>query len=173
MAREQPYSGTSQARLVRLINTENSKNLVHGVDFVFGSMTEYTDPAGRNTQIQLLAKPGTRYEDSEVFYYRIPVSVLDDLPEEELTEVLIPSLPFSTHQLIGPINAALGLNLTLDEVVDEVFTEKASKYALTINGSKSLAWLDSSIEFKARHVDDPAPLSEAITNDNLDGLVYN
>ena len=143
-----PYAGESAQRLVNMINSDNNSALKLGVDFNFSNMSPYSDASGRNTKITMVATDSAQGSVT-VHYWRLPLTVLNDLPAGYIQPVLIDSLPFSLHGILDRINTALGLNLTTDEVVDQTFTAQQDTYPLQINEATSLAWLNSNYAFPA------------------------
>lgn len=142
-----PYLGLSSVRLTTLINKSNPDQapLRLGTDFQFGSPHPTTE-SGYNTRVRLqnLNPEGS---DQDIFYNRLGLDVLADLPEGFVSKVAIGSYDFTIHGAINAINAALGLNLKTDEVVDHHFTTPQAKYPLTIGNRGSLAWLDDTTYF--------------------------
>lgn len=173
MADLKPYGGTSQQRLVDLINEDNGSNLVHGRDFTFEEgVQDYSDPNGRNSKIKLVPVPGTSYkDDAMVFYRRLPITVLEELPPGFTKTVEIDAFPFTTHQIIDRINTALGLDLVTSEIEDIGYDNRFDTYKLTIV-SGSLAWVESTFNFKARLPSDPVEIEDEVTRRDLDGLEY-
>jgi hypothetical protein len=115
-----------------------------------------------------------RYRDEWVFYRRLGLTALDRLSEGFIQPVIIPTTPFRIHDILPQINAALGLDLSPDEVVDQTFFAVQDDYPLRIIEANSLAWFDSDFRFKAV-VESPGeeiPLSFAIPNTELNGLFY-
>lgn len=139
-----PYSGLSRDRLTKLINASNPNQpaLVEGVDFQFGKPLS-TIQTGFNTRVRLQNLNPSKATDRDVFYNRLGLEVLADLPPGFIKKVSTGSYDFSIHQAIDAINLALGLDLTVTEVKDEHFTVRREKYPLTIGNQGSLAWLDN------------------------------
>jgi hypothetical protein len=174
MALPQPYGGLSNDRLTALINKDNPASQVQeNVDFTYGLPREYTDARGRNTAVTLTPVAGTHYASAEdIHYIRLPISVLGLLPDGFVKQVVIDSFPFSIHGSLDAINAALGLDLTPDEVEDTTYSEEQETYVLHTLGATSLAWTDSTYEFQVRLPGSDIPLSDVIVNTHLTGLVY-
>ena len=174
MAITQPYGGLSNDRLTALINADNPATpVVEGVDFSYGLPQDYSDGTGRNTEVTLTPVAGTHYTSPEdVHYTRLPINVLGLLPAGFVKQVVIDSFPFSIHGSLDAINAALGVDLTPDEVEDTTYPEEQSTYTLHTLGAVSLAWLDSTYEFQVRLPSQDIPLSEVIVMTHLTGLVY-
>lgn len=142
------YAGGSQDRLLSLINVQNGTNLVVGTDFSFGPLS-VVNAEGRNTRLKVFPLDTTAFpEDEYILYTRLSLEVLNEIPQDEFTRVSIPSLPFSIHDILPQINAALRLDLTLFEVVNDTFTELRTHYPLTIRGNNSLAWVESVYYFE-------------------------
>ena len=176
MATQRPYAGSSAERLTALINKDNNSEIREGVDFYFGVPQAYNDTEGRNTQIVLTPIPGRPFNPVQktVFYKRLELTALSRLPEGMVKTVRIEAVPFSIHEILGALNEALGVDLQPEEVEDQTFDTEESTYALSIAGeSASLAWLQSTFEFKAVHGNEPVPLSDAIAVSMLNGLIYN
>lgn len=174
MDESKPYGGLSNDRLTALINACNPQSTVReGVDFTYGQPQTYSDSLERNTKVTLTPVAGTEYlESTDVHYWRLPISVLNLLPYGYVKPVIIESLPFSIHGSLSAINLALGVNLTPDEVEDITYSTEQKTYTLVVKGSNSLAWLDSTFEFKAHIVNPAIPLSAVIVRRVLSGLVY-
>lgn len=152
----QPYLGLSPQRLTDLVNQDNNSNYQLGVDFTFSPPLAYSDAAGRNTKLWMYPKDPTKYSPTLVHYWRLPLTVLNNLPTGSLLPVTVPNVPFTTLQVLDAINAALGLNLTPDEVVNQTYTTVQDSYPLQINEAVSFAWINSDFQFKAAKVTPPA-----------------
>lgn len=171
MDNDKPYSGFSLPRLTELINIANDANLQEGVDFTFGPPSPYSDSKGRNTKVQI-TPTNRRRRKQEIHYKRLPLDVLNQLPDGSTSEVEITALPFNTRQILPKINEALGINLTENEIEDEVFSSKLVAYPLKINSAVSLAWIDSDFKFKAKHTDGLPSLSDMTPFNVLDGFQF-
>lgn len=170
MARIKPYAGTSFDRLAALISSAQTPPLPNTVHYVFSDMQGSSDPLDGSTEISVVASIGSRVDPAKVVQYeRLSIDVLSLLPDGEVEAVPAIEVPFSTHQILGQINAALGIDLLPEEVVDQVFTEQSELYPLTINNN-SLSWLASVFQFKMSSFD--IDLAVAIPDPVLDGLVY-
>jgi hypothetical protein len=168
-----PYAGASEDRLTALINQDNMSQLQLGVDFTFGLPSSYSDAQGRNTQVVITPVPGANYAGPETLHYvRLPLTVLEALPEGFIQTVQIPALPFRLSDLLDSINTALGLNLAADEIVDQQFVYPQTSYPLPINQSLSLAWIDSDYEFPANVENPVIQLDSVITQRVLSEMVY-
>lgn len=173
MADTKPYAGVSPQRLTDLINSDNGSSLQLGVDFTFGPPSEYSDKMGRNSKVTMIPVPGSKWTRNEVIHYtRMALTVLNDLPDGWVKAVEIPSVPFTLSGMLDAINEALGLNLTVDEIVDTTYELPSSAYRLPINNAVSLAWIDSDFTFKAVYTGGDIPLDIAIKNSVLNGLTY-
>jgi hypothetical protein len=149
MTSSKPYLGTSQDRLTALINAANGTNLVEGVDFTFGLPQATTGPRGENTKVVLTPCAGTLYKGPVTVYYnRLPITVLNDLPVGFVKPVLIDTFPFCMQNALGAIDDALGLVLLPEEVVNICYQTPQDHYPLTIT-DKSLAWLPGTLTFFA------------------------
>lgn len=168
-----PYAGLSPERLTALINQDNNSRLRLGVDFTFGIPGPYSDTFGRNTQVSLTPAPGTPYPAPETAKYtRLPLTVLDALPEGWVQPVAIDTLPFKLSMLLDQINQALGLNLTSGEIVDVTYDSLQLTYRLPINEGVSLGWVDSEFEFEAQFPGGGIPLDRVVRNTTLNGLTW-
>lgn len=174
MANLTPYRGLSTQRLTAMINQDNRSALRHGVDFTFGQPELFADNNGRNTRVKLISLKPDRYRDEWVYYRRLPLTALDRLPSGMVHPVAIASLPFSIHQILPQLNAALGLDLVPSEVQDANFSTPQSDYPLRIVDANSVAWYDSDFHFKAVFPEPPLDmwLSERLPNTQLSGLLY-
>lgn len=169
-----PYGGLSTNRLTAMINQDNRSALRYGVDFTFGQPELFAGTGGRNTRVKLVSLKPNRYWDEWIYYRRLPLTALDRLPEGMVKPVPISSLPFSIHQLLPQINAALGLDLVQEEVEDATFFAPQSDYPLRIVDANSVAWYNSDFHFKAVFPEPPVEmwLSERLPNTQLSGLFY-
>jgi hypothetical protein len=166
-----PYLGLSRDRLTSLINSANDPDRVEGTDFTYGLPNSVVGPNNENTTVTLTPVHGTNYRSPvNVFYNRLSIAVVGDLPYNSIEPAVIPSAPFWIRNVLPEINRALGLNLTADEIVNRLYTSIQSTYELKINGSKSLAWLSSTLEFQA--ITTPlSRLNNVITSSNLSGFI--
>lgn len=154
-----------------MVNRANKKNLVYGVDFIFGIPIADSGVDGRNTKVDVIPLRNLKtYKAADVFYQRLPLNVLNLLPEGFTKPVLIHAVPFRIHQILPRINEALGLDLMPEEVEDALCESVDELYTLTVKEG-SLAWLASSVEFVAQHVTD-IPLESILTVTILNGLQY-
>jgi hypothetical protein len=167
-----PYIGRSNDRLTAMLNKDNNKTLVEGVDFTYGSVTAIIGDGGRNSMVTLTPVPGTSYPSAQdIKYWRLGIDAVGRLPAGSTDSVPVPQLPFSIHGILPVINTALGLSLTPAEVEDTVYTDEAPSYAIkVVNGS--LAWYPSTYSFPATNTGEATPLSSIIVNTVLSGLVY-
>lgn len=172
MAKIRPYKGTSPQRLVALINQENGSDLQLGIDLSFGPPAPWVDEQARNTKISAIPSPTSIYKKpQDVFYWRLNLRVLDNLPDGVVEKVVIPGFPFSIHSILPAINAALGLDLRPEEVEDTLYETEQALYSLTIKADVSEAWIGD-FEFETRLEGTPQPLSEIIVVRLLNGLNY-
>lgn len=149
MDNPKPYAGTSGQRLTALINTDNNSALQLGVDFTLSAPQPYSDSAGRNTRVMITALDSAYDPRPKPLHYkRLDLRVLDQLPEGWVTAVSVAGLPFSVHDILDDINAALGLDLQPEEVVNTTYTTGALQYRLVIDDTVSLAWIDSDYRFR-------------------------
>lgn len=161
----QPYRGTSNQRLVDIINATNGKNLQEGVDFRFGVPKSVSEDEGFNTRIRLHRLNANYGSDVDIEYTRQPISVLNELPERW---IITPNVraPFYIHDVLTEINQAIGLDLLPHEVENTYYPEELDAYRLTITES-SLAWQPGSyydVQIKEIWLD------MSILNTRLDGL---
>lgn len=161
-----PYGGSSRQRLTDLINSANKSQLIEGVDFEYGDLQSFSPHPGTNTKVTLRSLR-TDKVDADVFYTRLGIDVLANLPPSLLQKVHLPEPPFSIHDVLDEINRALGLDLEPDEVVNLRYTTPQESYTLRIAPNRSLAWRDSQYLFKAEHAKD---LSVEFTITSLNGL---
>ncbi len=165
-----PYSDISRDRLTKLINDSNPNQqpLVEWIDFQFGKPLS-TTKTGFNTRVRLKNLNPDKASDRDVFYNRLGLDVLGELPEGFIKEVDTGTYEFSIHGAIDAINSALGLDLTIEEVVDRSFVLPQDKYPLTIGNNGSFAWLgDTTYYFTIK--DQSVWLASIWTNVYLDGL---
>lgn len=174
MAIVQPYSGAGSDRLVAMINRVNNISLDPSTQVVLSAPEGYQDEFGRNTKVHVSPVfPNDRtkgFVEKDIHYKRLPLSVLNDLPEGSVIEVLIESLPFTIHGILESINSALGIDLDVSEVEDAEFTEALSQYPLVIKNEVSLAWVADGFQFKARHPGEDILLSNVLRDPDLGGL---
>lgn len=147
MAQVTPYIATSEQRVTEALNQSSSKNLIHGVDFTFGSIVAEPGAGGRNTRIEVI--PTGNFSRSWHSYTRLDLNVLAELTGTATPSgVFVPHFPFTAHSALAQINQALGLTLSPAEVVNTSYTEIQSIYRLTI--AQSVAWLPGShFDFQA------------------------
>lgn len=163
--RIKPYGGSSRARLTKLLNQTNSTDYVDGVDFGYGAPVEELRER-TNTSVEITPlREGFRTQ--KVNYRRLSISALAALPPTEVWPVSVTTWPFSVRANLARINQALGLNLTPEEVHDDVyFDEGQNRLELRITGT-SYAWIRSSYLFKITR---DTPLYEVWTSTILNGL---
>lgn len=171
MPRIKPYAGTSQTRLSELIRNAQQPPLPTAVQYTFSNLRTGTASVDGATDVTVVASVGPRTDPAiDINYQRLSIDVLSLLPPGFIEEVPVQELPFSIHDILPEINAALGIDLLPEEVVDEVFTEALETYPLTINEPASYAWYSSVYYFKMGQGD--INLSDVITNTIMDGLEY-
>ncbi len=145
-----PYAGKSAERLLAMVNADGGTNYALETDLTFGAVTAFTDSQGRNTRAVVIPTDSATFPRNEyVRYVRLPLSVIDQVPGNVYPTVQIDALPFTTHSILEKINAALGLDLEPDEVINEEHRSIAATYPLKIKVGASLAWLPSVYHFKA------------------------
>lgn len=173
----QPYLGASATRLTALVNHDNqgqphARQLQYGVDFVFGAPVALTGDPNRNTTVVMHPLPGSgANKDTPIHYTRLPLDVLNALPEGWISPVTVPSEGFSIHGILDLINEALGLSLIPEEVYNDVYTNGNSpSYPLRIRDEVCLTWIGSNFRFAA--TGDAVSLADAIPNNHLTGLVF-
>lgn len=170
MTTPQPYLGLSTDRLTALINAKNNLSLQLGVDFLFGPPQAYSDSSGRNTKV-VLTPINDQYEAVELHYWRLPLTSLNLLPAGYIQPVPIPQVPFKLSDILPAINAALGINLTVAEIIDQTYTTQQSTYALPINEAVSLAWLNSNYQFPATISTPNITMDQLLPTASLPGFV--
>lgn len=170
-----PYEGRSVDRLVSMINADNQTDYVIGTDcnIASGPLVVTAGPDGRNTKVLIDPLPASGYtEQQEVFYWRLGIDALSRLPVGSVDAIERPTIPFTTHEVLDTLNAALGLDLIASEVENLTYTQEASEYPLTIKAGASYAWLPSTYMFQVTFTDQNFSLGSAITNGDLNGLTY-
>lgn len=170
MTKTHSYAGKSSERLVSLINHDNNTNLMVGVDFVFGTPKVYED-AVRNTRVELIAIASTNYAHDEVYYTRLNIDRLVEPVNYQKHPVRLDTLNTTTHEILGRINSAFGIDLDEHEVVNEPITHYQTHYTLKIT-QYSLAWLESDLVFKAHHAIDDISLESVIKTTELNALSF-
>jgi len=172
MAKTNPYAGLSGKRLEALIRAKNDPNLTAGVDYTYGLPQAYSDSEGRNTKVTLTPVNHNRYgSPQDVFYHRLDLAVLGNLPPGYIRPVYIPNYPFSIHDVLPKINHYLGLNLTTDEVENTTYFTEQDTYRLKAVESNSLAWIGS-YQFAVHFSWDGIPLEEVVLSTELNGYFY-
>lgn len=159
-----PYRGISSQRLVDMINTANGKNLQDGVDFRFGT-PRTVEGNGYNTRVRLHRLSDAYPTDVDVQYTRLPLNVLEELPERWVITPRV-KVPFYVHDVLDEFNVAIGLDLTAEDVVNTYFTQEQESYRL-IASETSLGWIPGSyydVQIKEIWLD------FAVVNCTLDGL---
>jgi hypothetical protein len=165
-----PYSGPSNTRLTALINQDNNTNRIEGVDFTYGAPSSFSGPGGVNTKVTLTPLAGTQYYGpQDAFYHRLPISVLADLPGTLRRSIVVTALPFTLHSILSEINAALRLNLTTQEVINQTFSDERDNYPLTIDETRSLAWAGGVFQIPTILNINGIPLHQAVGNSKLNG----
>mgnify|MGYP003345125697 CR=1 FL=1 len=165
-----PYGGISRDRLTALINNHNHTNRVEGVDFTYGPVSVAAGVHGENSKITLTPLPGTWYDGPvDVYYTRLSLQVLNNLPQGFTRPAIINQFPFWIHQKLDEINDALGLNLDPSEVVNTKYEHAQGSYRLQIiSNTSSHAWVQSYYDFPAAL---GVELSLSFTADKADGFI--
>lgn len=145
-----PYAGESHDRLTALINLDNQTNLVEGIDFNFGPVSEFAGNGNRNSRVTIVPTDANILP-ATISYRRLSATVLNNLPAGEIAPVILNSFNFDTYSILANINSSLGLDLTSSEVDNTIFNEARLQYPLNIV-SGSLAWIPSTYNYK---VDSP------------------
>lgn len=175
MATLTPYIGKSNDRLTAMINKDNKSTLQEGVHFTYGAVEDHTDADGRNSKIVLTPVPGTKFKEAaEVYFWRLDLAVLGELPAGSIDKVYNVTLPTSIHQLLPRINAALGLTLQPAEVKDTAIATQVATADIEIEAG-SLAWLAGTkftIDLDEGDSPEGIPLVTVITQPDLSGLEY-
>lgn len=172
-----PYAGLSISRLVTMINTDNDRELVFGVDFNLSAPQAVENgPQGRNAKVtfiplQPLIDEGFT-DEVDLFYWRLGIDAIGRLPSGSVDLVPMPELPSTTLDNLDAINAALGLNLLPSEVENLTYSVSDLHYPLTIKPNSSYAWAQSTYNFMVDNPDHDIPLSSVITTTDLDGFDY-
>jgi hypothetical protein len=166
-----PYIGDCNQRLADLINAANGSNFTLGVDYTLGVPQPYSDSAGRNTLI-ILTPTDTSLPEQVLHYTRLPLTVLDQLPEGSVSPVTIPQLPFTVHGMLADINAALGISLLAEEVVDAQYTTQQDSYPLQITDD-CVGWVPSDYAFPAFFVPVQVTHTDLLTVRNDDANLNN
>lgn len=160
-----PYGGSSRARLAKLLNSANSTNYQLDVDFTFGPpVKEITESTDTSVTVVGLRKGSI---SQKVQYRRLSINALAALPAGEVDPVPATRWPFSIHANLATINQALGVNLTTDEVVDDVYQDENQQYLILRITDKSYAWNVSEFSFKITRT---IPLNMVWRNQILEGL---
>lgn len=163
---KKPYIGLSEHRLTDLINAANPTQppLMDGVDFLYGTPVE-TTYSGYNTRVRL-KNQHPNGADRDIYYNRLSLAVLNELPDEFIGTVTTHDVEFYIHDILNEINSALGLTLIPSEVYNTKHSCGEESYPLVIKPQASLAWLgDTSYNFKLT-----PHLKVVITITDLDGL---
>lgn len=171
-----PYAGESDARLTAQMNSDNASQLVAGqpyaplrlhTDFEFGPPMAYSDTDGRNTEVAVnITRPeyqGTDY----IQCTRQPLTILNALPQGYVDMVVLEKVPFKLSDILDKINSALGLNLVVSEIRDQLYSAVQPTYPLPIDATQSLAWIDSDFTFNAA-----MPLNLIVANTAMNGLFF-
>lgn len=167
-----PYLRLNRDRLTALINNDSDQDRVEGIDFVYGDPEQTLGPDGTNTVVTLIPLPGSSYQGpTQVYYNRLHISVASQSFYNAIEPVVIPNVPFRMHDILDEINRVFGLSLTADDVLNTEHTSEESSYTLFTNGSKSLIWMPSTLQFKATVVTaDTGCLDDLIPVNCLDGF---
>lgn len=145
-----PYKGNSLGRLVDLINTVAIRQLTYGVDFTLSNMTAVSGSSEYNTKMRLTPTDPT-YSPQDLYYTRLDIGILANLPAGFLEAVKIYNVPFSIHGILAEINTALDLNLTTDETYNTTYSTRENRYNLQVRGNASWAWITSTYSFLVEH----------------------
>lgn len=166
-----PYKGRSLDRLVALINQDNETAFKLGVDFDLGPPIAFNGPGGRNTRARLTPRPGSvLYTPQDLAYWRLGIDALSRLPEGSVDTVPLTAMPFTTHEILPLLNAALGVDLLPEEVEDITYTTVQSSYPLTIRAG-SHGWKESTYWFHVERVNEYS-LATAIKDGALSAFSY-
>ncbi len=164
-----PYVGGGAQRLTDLINESNPAQIpiYDGIDFLYGVPVDTTH-AGYNTRVRLknLRADG---KDRDIYYNRLSLEVLSELPDGFIEPVSTEDMDFHIHGILDLINNALGLNLATDEVFDSHHRQGQPSYPLIIKPKASLAWLDNT-RYDFQVIGGLIELNTVILNLNLEGL---
>lgn len=143
-----PYAGRSEDRVLGLANVKNATEYQLGIDFNWGAVEPASAPAGRNSRIEVKSLRDT-HTDQWLYYRRQPPAEIDMQPEGNVVEVEIPNYPFTIHEILPLLNAALSLDLQEHEVEDTTFTDQQASYPLTFKAG-GLAWLPGVYNFRVK-----------------------
>lgn len=173
MPRIMPYAGSSHTRLSELIRRAQNPALPESTSFSFSNLRVGSGNFDGDTVVTAVATLGSRVDDPiDVTYRRLGINALSMLPPDVLSVVPARPPPFSIHEILPDINEALGLNLTPDEVLDQLFKESKETYPLTIKQAASYAWYASVYNFKMAPLVTDIDLAVVFANPVLDGLEY-
>ena len=153
-----------KAQLTSIANHDSNVNWQEMIDFDFGAMeTVSVAPAGRNTRVFVYAhKQG--YVDQWLYYTRVsPSTINDQFTDGNIPTVLVPNEPFTVYSILDEINAALGLNLTADDIVNTAFQPGLSEYPITFK-TTSLGWLPGTYTLKVTY-DQPTIVNVRLVGD--------
>lgn len=162
------YVQTSSKILLDLINNDNSTSLAQSA-ITFGAPTVVAEDnaSGLITEIVATAASGSGYFGSQTFTYnRVDLGFM--LVNEP--DLLIETEVTSVYDLLPALNAAFGIQLSTDDIVDAVIpaTEPDVNTPVTITAkATSLVWAKS----VTINVTKPlVALSSVLTQTTLDGL---
>ncbi|BAQ02687.1 hypothetical protein AVU38_gp159 [Ralstonia phage RSL2] len=153
-----------KTQLTSIANHDSAVNWQEMIDFDFGAMESVSvAPAGRNTRIYVYAhKQG--YVDQWLYYTRVsPSTINDQFAGGNIPTVLVPNDPFTVYSILDQINAALGLNLTADDIENTAFEPGLSEYPITFKKT-SLAWLPGTYTLKVTY-DTPTIINVRLVGD--------
>jgi hypothetical protein len=129
--------------LTILANRDNRTGWVQGVDFEFGNVEfNLIGAVGRNTRI-FIKSLKAKYVDQWLYFIRVAPSTINDrFVGTTVPKIIIPREDTTAHGLLALINAALGLNLGVDDIEDTAFPFDPKQKQFPIKFKKnSLGWL--------------------------------
>lgn len=153
-----------KAQLTSIANHDSAVNWKEMIDFDFGPLESVSvAPAGRNTRVYVYAhKQG--YIDQWLYYTRVsPDSINDQFTDGNIPKVLVPNQAFTVYSILDQINAALGLNLTADDIENTAFEPGLTAYPITFKKT-SLAWLPGTYTLQVTY-DTPTLINVRLVGD--------
>lgn len=138
------------AGLTQIANAQNRTTWREMFDFDYGAVIANVVGAGlRNTKIFVKAhKEG--YIDQWLFYTRTDPSTINDSIVGPKPTITVPSTPYTTYEIIEQLNLELGLHLTQDDLVNEVFPP-GQKIVTVKFKTTSLGWLPGTYSFPVKN----------------------
>lgn len=146
-----PYRTDEATLWVALLNGANQTQYQLDVDFTISEpMTVTNDPLA-NTRIQI-TPTNPEYVKQYIYYNRIPIRLLVEQPLETLSPVPVPTLPFTTTDVLEAFNEAMGAALKETMLSNVLYDQPKTLYDVTIaTPSKSLVWLAGTTQYVPLH----------------------